>query len=155
MLPAATAFAATVRKKFGYVCYFHLTAHERRCRATKPGALRFPPTVIVDGEPPEKIPPPANKSKPALTLPGCTTPPGSQFRGPEPGRNTSAGSDRSPSSGNSMGRNISASGNVAPGGQGAGTTCGTKMSPAAVTLESAKVRCRHRRRYFHQHDVAD
>src|SRR5438270_3368599 len=84
MLPAVMVFAKTVETEVPVMFAIFISPPTKTVPTTKPGALRFPPTVIVVGGPPEKIPPPANKSKPALTLPGCTTPPDLNSIGPEP-----------------------------------------------------------------------
>src|SRR5437016_14073298 len=69
MLPALMALAATPETDVPVMFAIFISPPTLTVPATKPGALRFPPTVIAVGAPPEKIPPPAKRSPPAVRLP--------------------------------------------------------------------------------------
>ena len=133
-------FAATVETEVPVMFAIFISPPTKTVPATKPGALRFPPTVIVVGEPPEKIPPPANKSKPALTLPGCTTPLDLNSIGPEPDEILPPAVIDPPAVVIRCAEIFPLAEILPPAVKVPATTCGAKMSPAAVTLESAEVR---------------
>src|SRR5438477_12942240 len=69
MLPAVMVLAATAETDVPVMFAIFISPPTLTVPATKPGALRFPPTVIAVGAPPEKIPPPTKRSPPAVRLP--------------------------------------------------------------------------------------
>src|SRR5437762_3800276 len=83
MLPAVMVLAATPETDVPVMFAIFISPPTLTVPATRPGALRFPPTVIAVGAPPEKMPPPAKRSPPAVRLPEGA-PPDRNSIGPEP-----------------------------------------------------------------------